>query len=258
MISHHGVNNVIGPTCPGETEEILHPQSVAQSLHTISMALIDSRSLERECFVRCVELMYPGIQIKGFGDITEWQQAGKNSDTQIVLYNIGAQDAETEDVSAELRHLVDEVAPCPVVVLGSSEDFRQTIAVFDCGAHGYMPPSIGLHALVEAAKLSSSGGIFLPMTSVLALRNAFDGVPKRPAPIKTSLTERQLAISDALRKGKSNKTIAYEMNMCESTVKVHIRNIMKKLKASNRTEAAFKLNTVFFNDHPDSNIVPLR
>lgn len=36
-----------------------------------------------------------------------------------------------------------------------------------------------------------------------------------------------------------NKLIAYELNMCESTVKVHVRTIMKKLKARNRTEVAF-------------------
>ena len=50
---------------------------------------------------------------------------------------------------------------------------------------------------------------------------------------------------DALRRGKANKIIAYELNMCESTVKVHIRNIMKKLKAKNRTEVAYLANKLF-------------
>jgi DNA-binding NarL/FixJ family response regulator len=39
-----------------------------------------------------------------------------------------------------------------------------------------------------------------------------------------------------LRQGKQNKTIAYELDMCESTVKVHIRLIMRKLNARNRTQ----------------------
>ena len=51
-------------------------------------------------------------------------------------------------------------------------------------------------------------------------------------------------MAQALRRGKANKTIAYELNMCESTVKVHIRTIMRKLEARNRTEAAFKLNAI--------------
>ncbi|MGU3537814.1 LuxR C-terminal-related transcriptional regulator, partial [Methylobacterium sp. A54F] len=49
----------------------------------------------------------------------------------------------------------------------------------------------------------------------------------------------------ALRKGTPNKIIAYELNMCESTVKVHVRNIMKKLKAKNRTEVAYLTNRYF-------------
>jgi DNA-binding NarL/FixJ family response regulator len=55
-------------------------------------------------------------------------------------------------------------------------------------------------------------------------------------------TSRQAAVIEALRMGKPNKSIAYELNMCESTVKVHVRNIMKKLKAKNRTEVAFMAN----------------
>ena len=42
-----------------------------------------------------------------------------------------------------------------------------------------------------------------------------------------------------LEQGKSNKVIAYELGVEESTVKVHVRHIMKKLNATNRTHAAF-------------------
>jgi DNA-binding NarL/FixJ family response regulator len=49
-----------------------------------------------------------------------------------------------------------------------------------------------------------------------------------------------VAVIRALQQGKPNKVIAYELNMCESTVKVHVRNLMKKLKAKNRTDLAIK------------------
>ena len=54
------------------------------------------------------------------------------------------------------------------------------------------------------------------------------------------VTARELAVVRAIQHGKSNKVIAYELGMCESTVKVHVRRVMKKLKAKNRTEVAIK------------------
>ena len=55
-------------------------------------------------------------------------------------------------------------------------------------------------------------------------------------------TARQAAVVEALQRNKANKIIAYELKMRESTVKVHVRNIMKKLHATNRTEVAYKVN----------------
>jgi DNA-binding NarL/FixJ family response regulator len=43
-------------------------------------------------------------------------------------------------------------------------------------------------------------------------------------------------VLELLKEGKQNKIIAYKLGMCESTVKVHIRQIMRKLKATNRTQ----------------------
>jgi DNA-binding NarL/FixJ family response regulator len=61
-------------------------------------------------------------------------------------------------------------------------------------------------------------------------------------PFGNGFTSKQMAVSEALRRGKANKIIAYELNMCESTVKVHVRNVMKKLRAKSRAEAAYILN----------------
>src|SRR5208337_5124957 len=58
------------------------------------------------------------------------------------------------------------------------------------------------------------------------------------------LTVREQSVVRGIKEGKSNKVIAYELNMCESTVKVHVRNVMKKLKAKNRTEVAMKAQSV--------------
>ena len=56
------------------------------------------------------------------------------------------------------------------------------------------------------------------------------------------LTGRELSVVQAIQQGKSNKIIAHELNMGLSTVKVHLRNVMRKMNAKNRTDVAMKLN----------------
>ena len=58
-----------------------------------------------------------------------------------------------------------------------------------------------------------------------------------------SLTTRQIAVLSHLQQGKANKIIAHELRMSESTVKVHVRNIMRKMGATNRTQAAVQGHT---------------
>ncbi|MBZ9603433.1 LuxR C-terminal-related transcriptional regulator [Phyllobacterium sp. KW56] len=50
---------------------------------------------------------------------------------------------------------------------------------------------------------------------------------------------------EVLRQGKANKTIAYALRLAPNTVKVHVRNILKKVRATNRAEAIYKINAMF-------------
>lgn len=208
-------------------------------------ALIDNRRLERECFIRSVALLHPHITIVPCASPDEYlSAASRMPQPGIIIYNIGSRTVTDPAVAADLRGLVDRARSTSVVVLAEGEDLEQVLAAIDCGASGYIPASVGIDAIMEAAKLTSSGGVFLTARSLRALRNSVGPRNAVPPDLGQQLTWRQAAVADALRRGKANKVIAYELNMCESTVKVHIRNIMKKMHASNRTEAAYKLNSL--------------
>ena len=75
--------------------------------------------------------------------------------------------------------------------------------------------------------------------------------PSSPQALTEPLAERETEVLRLLARGKANKQIAYELNMREGTVKVHIRNIMRKLKAKNRTEVAILAGGLFTNAEPD-------
>lgn len=213
-----------------------------------SFALIDGRKLERECFVRVIESAHSAIRITAYGSISEWKTSAGSQALCAILLNIGGRRASDATVGEEIKGLVAKSGNTPVIVLAESESFSEMIAAVDNGAQGYIPASVGADVVIDAARLTSAGGMFLPTSSVLALRDVILKKADRTTGIEGYFTSRQAAVANALRRGKANKTIAYELNMCESTVKVHIRTIMKKLRATNRTQAAFKLNTLFPSD----------
>jgi DNA-binding NarL/FixJ family response regulator len=87
------------------------------------------------------------------------------------------------------------------------------------------------------------GGSFVPVRALVhALTGARDGDRDGGAGTATSqaagLTPREVDVLNLLREGKPNKIIAAQLDLKETTVKIHVRHIMKKLKATNRTEAA--------------------
>lgn len=211
----------------------------------VKFCLIDGRKLERECFIRVIVATYDHVSITAYASVADWLAASEHDNYTTVMFNLSGQDLTTSSVQSEIRSLVAEAGNTPVIVLAASEDLRDIIVAIDCGARGYVPTSVGIDVILDAARLTSAGGIFLPASSLPALREAIPVSEEQPAGIEQHFTSRQAAVANALRHGKANKTIAYELNMCESTVKVHIRTIMKRLRASNRTEAAFKLNAMF-------------
>jgi DNA-binding NarL/FixJ family response regulator len=98
---------------------------------------------------------------------------------------------------------------------------------------------LSFNVAVEAVRLVKAGGVFIPASSIVP-----DGDETVPARTSTLLTHRQMEVVEEIRSGKANKQIAYDLNMSEHTVKVHLRHIMRKLKARNRTEVAVRSGTV--------------
>ena len=161
-----------------------------------------------------------------------------------ILYSVGTRSASDAEVGGEIARLVAMAGATPAIVLAESEDLREMIAAVDRGARGYIPASVGIDVIFEAARLDR-GRRHLPADRQRAVAaRGGRGARRAGKGLADVFTPRQASVAHALRRGKANKIIAYELNMCESTVKIHIRNILKKLKATNRTEAAFKLNAL--------------
>src|SRR5258706_1595269 len=119
------------------------------------------------------------------------------------------------------------------------------------GVRGYIPTSVEWEVAVAALRLISAGGIFVPADALRSTAAKLDDQPEGERQRRSDgrdLTPRELSVIDLLREGKPNKLIARQLDMQENTVKVHVRNILKKLNAANRTHAAFVVNRLLGQD----------
>ena len=226
----------INPALLAHGKEEHSVSAVSSQRHLL---IIDARALTRQCLALSISTYKKEISVIGCGSITDWEtQRNRHPVLAAILVNIGEQQLTVPAFAEEIRSLCTATS-LPIILLADSDDIAQIIGALECGVKGYIPTSVSLDVCVEAISLSIAGGIFVPANSFLAMRSILARQSERPA--APFFTDRQLAVAEALRRGKANKIIAYELHMQESTVKVHVRNIMKKVNASNRTEVAYKL-----------------
>lgn len=210
------------------------------------VVIIDRHQLSRECFARGLSAVMPQTTVVSFASLNDWREAKQHYEAvSAILLVIGDRKLTEPEIADDISHVVAESAPTPIIVVADTEALTQIVRALECGAKGYIPTSVGLRVATEAIGMTLAGGVFVPATSIMGLKSATDSELEADGALARMFTARQMAVVDALRRGRANKIIAYELQLCESTVKVHIRNIMRKLNATNRTEVAFKLRDMF-------------
>jgi DNA-binding NarL/FixJ family response regulator len=218
-------------------------QSPSAPLPTHSLVIIDKRELDRQCLAQCMAAQKADACVLAFGSIEEWKLVrDQHPPLLAILLSLGGKKLDEPAVSQQIKNLSSEFASTPVIVLADSDDFSQIAQALEYGAKGYIPTLVSMSVCLELIALSVAGGVFVPASTLFEMRRLMTSSRTATHPLSGMFTDRQAEVIEAIRRGKANKIIAYELKLRESTVKVHVRNIMKKLKATNRTEVLFKLN----------------
>jgi DNA-binding NarL/FixJ family response regulator len=193
--------------------------------------LIDSSRFLRDCLGYCLNVAgFQSICVDTVSSVSPEQASGASI---AMLHS----DDPMERLRSDIEGLRNRYQNLGLLVISSQDDLRRIAALLKLGVRGYIPHSSSIRDLLGAIRLVQSGSIYVPAASILSSTRT------RPeAEWNGNLTPKQLAIIESVRKGKPNKVIAYELCMCESTVKVHLRNVMRKLKVSNRTELVYKVS----------------
>jgi DNA-binding NarL/FixJ family response regulator len=220
---------------PGAKQAV---EAAAGRDHTI--LYIDEQCLTRDCISHQLASHLSDMSVEpavSAREVAVGNGAGKRFDLAVLhTHMAGVNDC---GVAAQLALLGQIMPDVPVVLLSDSESVDNIVNAFRRGIRGYVPTTLTMKDAAEAIRFVWVGGTFVPPSALTLsarsnLTEAHSSAGQTKVPGK--FTPRQREVLGRLWQGKPNKAIAYELNMCESTVKVHIRHIMKKLHARNRTQ----------------------
>ena len=209
---------------------------------TASILYADECRLSRDAVALLLSTHLPDLRIEsiaGIDDIAADGDAGL-SRYQLVIFHTHAARVGDYKIAAQMARMSRCSPAVPLLLISDIEDPDVIVEAFRLGARGYITTAQSWAEAAEAIQFVASGGVAAPWKSLTALDRLAGSNPTRAADHQPAvrLTSRQLEVPKGLQQGKPNKVIAFELSMAESTVKVHIRQIMKKLHATNRTQVA--------------------
>lgn len=135
----------------------------------------------------------------------------------------------------------------PVVIVSAHQDPQIVASVLSLGASGYIPKSTSKRELAHSIAEVLRGSIYLP-SFYRAIATAYRSRSPNQELLNRlhDLTPQQLRVLDLIRRGLQNKQIAYELKICETTVKVHVSEILRKLNVLSRTKAIIEMSKIDF------------
>jgi DNA-binding NarL/FixJ family response regulator len=223
--------------------EILAGHSVRSAKDPIPLLYFDHRALTRDCVAGQLAALLPEFSVESLRSAFEIGGIRPLGRPCCIVFHTHSLSIRSPLVRDELTFLREAMSGVPIAILSNLEAAGNVVDAIRHGAVAYILTSLPLRAASEAIRLVHAGCSVLPVAS--------SPLSERPAPEVDAmldraremvhLTPRQLAVLRELGLGKQNKMIAYELHMSEGTVKVHIKHIMRKLHASNRTEAVLIL-----------------
>ena len=199
----------------------------------------DDHPLYREAVKLRLERLLPDSRVIEVGSLEELlaqARAVPPLPVDLVLLDLYMPGMESgPGVDAVVRALPD----APVALMSgaaSAQDVRQAISA---GARGFLPKTMASELFAMAISMILAGGTYLPAEMAQAsgagmaeLRSGAGGG------FAEALSPRERQVLVRLSSGASNKEIGRDLNLAEVTVKLHVRQILRKIKARNRSEAA--------------------
>lgn len=207
-------------------------------MNVIRVLIIDDHTLFRSGIKLLLERQ-EGFEVVGeVGDGLDGAKRAKTLKPDVVLLDLHM--PGTSGLAA-IPLLLEEAPQAQIVMLTVSEDAEDLLDAMRAGACGYLLKNIDTDFLLDSIRRAANGeSVMSPQMAVRvadAIRKPqYNNLNATSDSVELSPREREVIIK--LARGGSNKDIAHALNMAESTVKIHVQSILRKLNLSSRVQAA--------------------
>jgi DNA-binding NarL/FixJ family response regulator len=207
----------------------------------VRVLVVDDQALFREALGTLLDAR-PEVEVVGeAGDGHQALEQAAALTPDVVLMDLHM---PVLDGIAATRRLRVEQPGVRVLALTTFDDDEDVFAALRAGALGYLLKDVSADRLVEAVQAAARGeSVLQPSVAakVVARFAQLDDAPRtRPQPLVVPLSDRELDVLRLLADGRSNREIATALFLAEGTVKNHVTNVLAKLGARDRTQAALR------------------
>ena len=189
------------------------------------IVMIEDHALFRDGMRLLLAQLDDDVRVVEAGGCEEILSGSDWTPPDLVLMDLGLPGLGGLDGVRAVRGLWPET---PLVVLSGESDVETIRLVIGAGARGYVLKTANSQEMLAALRLVIAGGVYVPTFARAAM----------PVASPVTLTRRQHEVLERLVLGLSNRAIAAELGMAESTVRGHVSELLAILGARNRTEAA--------------------
>ena len=232
------------------------PRSRRRRLHA---ALIDPRPLIRAALAQGLRVVRRDSDFVLFDSAADFLRLAPTlPEVELVIVSARAAEVVSGAVFEVVRELCVALPGKRVIIISDGDEAEAVTATIKVGGRAYISTSLDLRVARAALDVVLAGGTFAPATSLLheapaltppapnagllpAPESAPEGETVRQLARCAQITAREAQVLACVARGCSNKVIARELNLREGTVKVHLRSLMTKLDAANRTQLALRV-----------------
>ena len=198
-----------------------------------TLLIADDHPLFREALRGAVARLLPGATLREADSVAAlYTLVEADPDADLLLLDLNMPGAQGFSALVHLRALHPQL---PIVVVSAREEPSVMRRALDHGAVGFIPKSVDATTLGQALVQVLDGDRWAPAAAHAAPAAGAD--EHDAAQRVRDLTPQQFRVLQMLGEGLLNKQIGYELGVSEATVKAHMTAVLRKLGASNRTQA---------------------